>query len=124
MLRPANGVIVRFTAGYGETAEEVPERVVQAIKLLVGHMYENRESTAEDHLFIPFSAEESEWFYGDRKVIVLGVQSEGALRHVVDRAEMQGLNVHTLSRRTEDEKEGFDSSLICAAIGQIGRAHV
>lgn len=43
-LRVANGVIVRFVAGFGDTAGDVPERYVQALKLLVGHWYENRES--------------------------------------------------------------------------------
>lgn len=45
MLRPANGVIIKYVAGYGATAAFVPERIIQAIKLLVGHMFENREST-------------------------------------------------------------------------------
>ncbi len=44
-LRPVNGVVVRFVAGYG-TASTVSVRAKQAIKLLVGHMYENRENTA------------------------------------------------------------------------------
>lgn len=42
-LQPINGVVVRYTAGYG-AAEAVPERVKQAIKLLVGHWYSNREA--------------------------------------------------------------------------------
>lgn len=42
-LRPANGICVTFTAGY-KTADEVPARVKQAILLLVGHWYENREA--------------------------------------------------------------------------------
>ncbi len=43
-LRPVNGVIVRFVAGYGDDAEDVPETTRQAIRLLVGHWYENREA--------------------------------------------------------------------------------
>ena len=43
-LQPVNGVVVKFTAGYG-TAGTVPEMPKQAIKLLVGHMFENRENT-------------------------------------------------------------------------------
>lgn len=43
-LRRVNGVIVRFTAGYGG-ATDVPEIVKQAIKLVVGDLYENRENT-------------------------------------------------------------------------------
>lgn len=41
-------VIVRFTAGYGTTADSVPDCVKTAIKLAVAHLYENRgESTAD-----------------------------------------------------------------------------
>lgn len=42
-LEVVNGVRVRFVAGYGTAAANVPERYRQAIKLLVGHLYENRE---------------------------------------------------------------------------------
>jgi uncharacterized phiE125 gp8 family phage protein len=44
-LQPANGVKVRFLAGYGSVASLVPARVKNAIKSLVGHMYEHREDT-------------------------------------------------------------------------------
>jgi len=46
VLRPASGVIVRFVAGYGDEESEVPETTVQAIRLLVGHWYENREAVS------------------------------------------------------------------------------
>jgi len=55
-LRPANGVIITFIAGYGTTADEVPERVKQAIKVLVGHLYENREATdIKEFKEVPFA---------------------------------------------------------------------
>ncbi|MES0444979.1 MAG: head-tail connector protein [Desulfobacterales bacterium] len=38
-------VIVTFVAGYG-AADDVPDPIKQAIKLLVGHYYENREQTS------------------------------------------------------------------------------
>jgi uncharacterized phiE125 gp8 family phage protein len=41
-LRPANGVQVRFIAGYGDPAD-VPTPIQHALRLLVGVMYENRE---------------------------------------------------------------------------------
>lgn len=68
-------------------------------------------------LQVSFSQEEREWFYGGRKVIVLGVATESALRRVVDMAEIQGLTVSTLSKRDIDEKTGEEQSLVCAAIG-------
>ena len=42
-LAAANGVRVRYVAGYGE-ASAVPRPIRQAILLLIGTMYENRES--------------------------------------------------------------------------------
>lgn len=38
---PANAVRVRFTCGYGD-APKVPQRVKQAMLLLISHWYENR----------------------------------------------------------------------------------
>lgn len=43
-LRPINGVIIEFTAGYGDEITDVPESVKNAIYLYCTHMYENRES--------------------------------------------------------------------------------
>lgn len=42
-LRPANAVMVQFIAGYG-TADKVPEKIKQAMYLLIGHWYEHREA--------------------------------------------------------------------------------
>jgi len=44
-LRPANGLCITFKAGYGNAAA-VPQKIKQAILLLVGHWYENREAVA------------------------------------------------------------------------------
>uniref|UniRef100_A0A6M3K180 Putative head-tail connector n=1 Tax=viral metagenome TaxID=1070528 RepID=A0A6M3K180_9ZZZZ len=43
-LRPVNGIKVTFTAGYGDAASSVPAAVRQAMLLLIGHLYENREA--------------------------------------------------------------------------------
>jgi len=43
-LRPANGVEIQYTTGFGSVASSVPSEVRQAIKLAVGHMYEHREA--------------------------------------------------------------------------------
>ena len=43
-LQEVNGVRVRFVAGYGDEATDVPQRYCQAILLLAGHYYENREA--------------------------------------------------------------------------------
>jgi uncharacterized phiE125 gp8 family phage protein len=42
-LKESNAVVVRFVAGYGDNAADAPGPVKQAIKLLVGDLYENRE---------------------------------------------------------------------------------
>lgn len=44
-LRPGLPITVRFVAGYG-SASAVPKAIKQAILLLVGHWYENREAIA------------------------------------------------------------------------------
>ena len=41
--RVANGIEVKFTAGYGDNPEDVPAPLRQAITLLVTHWYERRE---------------------------------------------------------------------------------
>lgn len=43
-LAPAGAITVRYVAGYGDTADSVPVKVKQAILLLVGHWYANREA--------------------------------------------------------------------------------
>ncbi len=38
-----NNVIIRFTAGYGESAEDVPRVIRQGILIEISNLYENRE---------------------------------------------------------------------------------
>lgn len=45
--REANGVVIRFVAGYGANTTDVPEAARQAILLMVGHWYEHREAASE-----------------------------------------------------------------------------
>lgn len=53
-LYPHNGVAIRYVAGYASAAQ-VPARWRQAVLLLVGHLYQNREETVERALSeIPF----------------------------------------------------------------------
>ncbi len=47
-LRPINGVQIRFEAGYGALATDVPQNVKDAILLYVNYRYHNRESERED----------------------------------------------------------------------------
>lgn len=43
-LKSVGGVVVRFVAGYGDAASDVPQAIIQALLLMVGHLYENREA--------------------------------------------------------------------------------
>lgn len=43
-------VTIVYVAGYGAAASSVPEPIRQAILLLVGHLYENREATTPQTL--------------------------------------------------------------------------
>lgn len=43
-LVPVNGVRIRFVCGFGDAATNVDPRAIQAMYLLIGHYYENREA--------------------------------------------------------------------------------
>ncbi len=55
-LYPANPIEIEFTAGYG-VAAAVPASIKQAMLLLIGHLYENREATAAGQTIteVPFA---------------------------------------------------------------------
>ena len=42
-LQETGGITVRFTAGYGAAATDVPQTIKQAILLLIAYWFENRE---------------------------------------------------------------------------------
>ncbi len=50
VLRPANGVVIAFTAGYGDgtTGPLLPPDLLQAMLMVAGELYENRGDLAED----------------------------------------------------------------------------
>ena len=53
VLEITNGVVIRFIAGYGAAAANVPENTVHALKMLVSHLYENREVVAIGSSVVP-----------------------------------------------------------------------
>jgi len=68
-LRPANAVVIQFIAGYGGAASDVPEHIIHAIKMLVGHLYENRENTDIRNIVeVPFGVKALLW--ADRVVSI------------------------------------------------------
>lgn len=46
ILRPGLSAVIRFVAGYGTAAANVRRPVRQALLMLVGHWYENREASS------------------------------------------------------------------------------
>jgi Phage gp6-like head-tail connector protein len=46
-VRRHNAVQVQFTVGYGDAATSVPGAIVQAVRLIVAHLYEHRGDAAE-----------------------------------------------------------------------------
>jgi len=44
---------IRFTAGYGTTADAIPEDLRHAVTLLAAHFYENREATTDPRAPLP-----------------------------------------------------------------------
>jgi uncharacterized phiE125 gp8 family phage protein len=56
-LKCAPGVVkVQFTAGYGDTPGDVPGDLVGAIKLIVGHRFENRDAVNVSSTELPLGA--------------------------------------------------------------------
>ena len=64
-LDTTNPIVVRYNCGYGDAGSDCPEAIIQAIKFLAAHFFENRESVtvgvsiketpqAVDYLLSPF----------------------------------------------------------------------
>lgn len=54
-----DAVSITFTAGYGAAASDVPEDILQGVKLLIAHWYENRETVNIGNISssLPFGAD-------------------------------------------------------------------
>lgn len=46
----SDAIRIEYTIGYGETAADVPETLRHALMMLIGHWYDNRETTMMDEL--------------------------------------------------------------------------
>lgn len=46
-LRPINSVTIRFVAGFGATADLLPDDLTQACRIMLAHYHENREPIIE-----------------------------------------------------------------------------
>lgn len=57
-LREVDGIVIRYVAGYGAAASDVPEIFKRAMLLWLGELYENRENSAAGGLVtVPNAAE-------------------------------------------------------------------
>ncbi|HNW09988.1 MAG TPA: head-tail connector protein [Candidatus Rifleibacterium sp.] len=58
-LAPVNPISIVYRAGFGSSGADVPKTIRQAILLLVGHWFENREAaiTGAETFSVPFAAE-------------------------------------------------------------------
>ena len=60
--RAADGIEIQFTAGFGDTADDIPAPLIQGVKQLLAHLYENRgdgnadalRASGAESLFQPF----------------------------------------------------------------------
>jgi uncharacterized phiE125 gp8 family phage protein len=49
-----NAVEVIYSAGYGASSTNVPKAIKQAMYLIIGHLYENREQVGDIRYELPF----------------------------------------------------------------------
>ena len=82
-----------------------------AFKFLI----ENNESKRGDELFVKLSPEEVQWLQNSLGPVVVGVDSQEALDDLIFKAEMSGMNVHTVLGPSTKPDSG--SILLCAAFG-------
>ena len=54
-LWPVDPIVIRFVCGYGDTADDVPETVKQAMLMLIAHWYENRAAVGNAGAEIAFA---------------------------------------------------------------------
>ncbi len=58
----ANSIQIRFVAGYGDTADKVPQTIKQAMLLCIGHWYQNRETISGAAMSeVPLAAKSLLW---------------------------------------------------------------
>lgn len=77
-------------------------------------LVENNEAERGDELHVKLSPSEAEWLRGPSTRIVLGAPSEEAMKSIIFKAEMAGIDVHSVSGRTKQEEE---KTVICVALG-------
>lgn len=76
-------------------------------------LVDNNEAERDDELRVKLSPVEVEWLRGPSTRIVLAAPSEEALKTIAFRAELAGIDVHSIT-----SKEPQDSmTMVCVALG-------
>lgn len=59
------GIVFRYRAGYGDKGEDVPADITSAMLMLIGHLYENRETSISGTIItlVPMGVEQLLWPY-------------------------------------------------------------
>jgi len=56
-LRPYNAGVITYVTGYGNASTDVPDDLILATRMLVGHYYENREAVGASMSTLPLGAQ-------------------------------------------------------------------
>jgi len=79
-------------------------------------LLDNNEAERGDEIVIKLTPVEAMWLTGSFTKIVVGIDSEEALNNLVFKAEMEGIEVHTIVDSGRTEFNGIPT-LTCAAFG-------
>jgi PTH2 family peptidyl-tRNA hydrolase len=90
-----------------------------AMKFLV----DNNEAERSDEMIIKLKPEEAMWLSGSFKKVVVGVDSEEALRQLIFQAELEDIEVHPIVDDGRTEFNGVPT-LTCAAFGPCAAAKI
>jgi PTH2 family peptidyl-tRNA hydrolase len=79
-------------------------------------LLENNESERGDEFTIKLSPEEAVWLKEGSSPLIFGINSETALRDMLFRAELDGIEVYPLFVESKEDFGG-EKTLVCAAFG-------
>jgi PTH2 family peptidyl-tRNA hydrolase len=79
-------------------------------------LVENNDSPRRDEFTIKLNPEESIWLTEGQQKIILGINSGDALRDLLLKAELDGVEAHHLIVQDKAEFDG-DRTLVCASFG-------
>lgn len=84
---------------------------------------DNNESERGDELHVKLSPEETIWMTGSFTKIVVGVESQDALEHLIFLAQLEGIEAHPIVDSGKTEFNGIPT-LTCAAFGPCEEEHL